>query len=280
MQTLHWLGMDWDEPSVGPQANPLVQSLDLEPYRAAMRQLARSGFAYPCELSRSQIEAAASAPQDGAHDVAFPRELRPAIAGQSLDFDAEQAGALERQGEGANWRLRCPDRAVEFVDRVCGPQRFVPAEIIGDFVLWTKRNQPSYQLAVVVDDMRQGVTDVVRGADLLDSAARQMLLYECLGYGKERAGPQYWHLPLVLGPDGRRLAKRHGDSRVDFYRGKGVRPEAIIGLMGHWCVPGRGLGSMTAHEFVQTFESDKLPGSPVTFTPEIDQWLLSTVRSF
>lgn len=267
-QTLGWLGMDWDAPLVGPRANPLIQSHDLEPYRDAIRRLAASGLAYPCELSRAQIEAAASAPQEGAHDVPFPASLRPAIAGERLDFDAVQA----RSGGASNWRLLVGPGPTGVEDRVAGPRRFEVSEIVGDFVLWTKRDQPSYQLAVVVDDHRQGVTDVVRGDDLLDSAARQSLLYHALWLG---APPAYWHLPLVRGEDGKRLAKRHGDTRLDRYRAAGVRAERVVGLIAHWSIPGQARSSMTARAFADALDPTRIPRLPVTFTAEDDRWLLA-----
>lgn len=279
-ETLRWLGMDWDAPAVGPRDNPLVQSHDLEPYRAAMRALAAHGAAYPCVLTRTQIEASASAPQEGSHDVAFPAALRPEGAGRAMAFDREEEPRLGEPGHSdpelpatGNWRFLCPSGAVRFTDHFAGPQSIDPSAIIGDFVLWTKRDQPSYQLAVVVDDARQGVTDVIRGDDLLDSAARQLLLYRALELGNE---PAYWHLPLVIGQDGKRLAKRHGDSRIDTYRARGVRAERIIGLIAHWSIPGQLREPMSSAEFLKRFDPATLPRTPVQFTPEDDRWLLSS----
>ncbi|MBX9738019.1 MAG: hypothetical protein K2X32_13945 [Phycisphaerales bacterium] len=273
-RTLEWLGMDWD-------IGPLIQSADPAPYVNAMRSLAERGMAYPCELTRAEIEAAASAPQaidspalaTGSASLAsspatgesvFPSSLRPSIAGAPTAF-TEAA---------TNWRFLTPaSRVVHFVDDFAGPQSRCPAETIGDFVLWTKRAQASYQLAVVVDDARQGVTRVVRGDDLLDSAARQMLLYEALGLGTP---PRYLHLPLVVGPDGRRLAKRHGDTRVDTYRQRFVPPERLIGLIAHWC--GRDtLEPMSAQDFAYSLDMAafaKHRHGPIQFTPEDDAWLL------
>lgn len=275
MNTLGWLGIDWDAPTTGPAANPLVQSEDLGPYREAMRRLAADGRAYPCDLTRTQIEAAAGAPQEGAHDVPFPPALRPANAGRPLDFDTVQAEHRARTGEVANWRFFCPDETVTFDDRIAGPQARSPARSIGDFVLWTKRDQPSYQLAVVVDDRRQGVTHIVRGDDLLDSAARQILLYRALG---DASHPAYLHLPLVLGPDGKRLAKRHGDTRVEEYRRRGAPAAAIVGLMARWSIAdeaARPRRMMSAADFRRLFRLDTLPRTPVTCTPEDDRWLLA-----
>lgn len=289
LETFEWLGIDWDGSEGARSAlgeGVLVQSEDLGPYVAAMRVLARSGLAYPCELSRAQIESAASAPQEGAHEIAFPRSLRPADARTPREF--APAGAAGSADTLTNWRFVLPDdpggrgSTVEFVDHFAGAQKIDPAASVGDFILWTKRGQPSYQLAVVVDDQRQHVTDVIRGNDLLDSAARQVLLMRALGY--ERV-PEYWHLPLVVGEDGRRLAKRHGDTRVEAYRARGVPPEAVIGLIACWSgVGGEQEGHarepmcMNAGEFLARLDCAKVPRTNTTFTQRDDQWLVLQAR--
>jgi len=254
IETLKWLGMDWDN-------GPIVQSRDLEPYRAAMRTLAAAGLVYPCELTRAQIEAAASAPQEGTGETPFPASLRPRVT--TRDFD----------DEATNWRFVVPDEVVRFDDEFAGPQERRPASSVGDFVVWTRRGQPSYQLAVVVDDAGQGVTRVVRGDDLIDSAARQTLLYRALGLAGSL--PRYAHLPLVVGEDGKRLAKRHGDTRLDTYRAAGIGAERVIGLVAFWC--GVRLDSrpraMTAPEFRDLLDLDTMARGPVVFTQEDDRWL-------
>lgn len=250
---LRWLGMDWD-------SGPFIQSHDLGPCRDAMRTLAHAALVYPCELTRSQIEAAASAPQEGAHDVAFPASLRPALAPREFSTDDERT----------SWRFVTPPGAIEFDDLFAPRQRHDLAATIGDFVVWTRQEQPSYQLAVVVDDARQGVTHVVRGDDLLNSAARQIALQRALTLPT----PTYCHLPLVKGPDGRRLAKRHGDTRLDTYRARAIPAQRVIGLVAHWC----GLGPrvpISAAEFRDRLDLDTIPRGEVTFTPEDEQWLLS-----
>ncbi|MFN7019935.1 MAG: glutamate--tRNA ligase family protein [Phycisphaerales bacterium] len=277
IDTLTWLGIDWD-PWTGSTSRDgrLVQSDDLEPYRTAMRALASRGLAYPCQLTRAQIESAASAPQEGAHDVPFPAALRPASAGTAFDFDELNSAAEESARP--NWRFIAGDGETAVADQFTGCRSFDVSRIIGDFVLWTRRDQPSYQLAVVVDDHRQGVTEVVRGDDLLDSAARQLLLYRALGYTPE---PRHTHLPLVIGEDGKRLAKRHGDTRLDHYRSRGVPPESVIGLVARWSgvLPRDGeRRPMSITEFRDRFKLSKMPMNTVVFTREDDEWLRSTAR--
>ncbi len=261
MRTLEWLGIDWDE-------GPYIQSADLEPYQAAITRLVNRGLVFVCPLTRTEIEAAASAPQDGSHEVAYPAHLRPEA--RRIEF------VLNRDAE-FNFRFRTPSATIEFVDGFAGPQAINPARTVGDFIVWTKRGTPAYQLAVVVDDHRQGVTHIVRGDDLLDSAARQILLYRALGLGPE---PTHFHLPLVIGPDGKRLAKRHGDSRIDLYRELGVPVEAVIGLIAGWCGVNGGVGGyggkrqpMSAREFMAGLDLSTMARTPVVFNPEDDAWL-------
>lgn len=251
LSILHWLGLDWD-------GEPIIQSHDLEPYRAAMRTLADRRAVFACALTRKEIEAAASAPHGDEHELCFTSDLRPADA-EAWAFDEESI----------NYRLRVEPGEVVIEDRLRGACRFDVARTVGDFVVWTKREQPSYQLAVVVDDARQGVTDVVRGADLLPSAARQKLLYEALDLPE----PTWWHTPLIVGTDSRRLAKRHGDTRLLTYREDGVEPQRIVGLIAFWLgfTPDRQPASTA--DFLRCFDPATLPPGPITFTDEDDAWI-------
>ncbi len=251
LETLAWLGLDWT-------GEVLVQSADTTPYVEAMQRLAANGLVYPCDLSRAEIAAAASAPQEGTDETVCPPTLRPAEMPSSFD------------DPGVGWRFATPEAEVAFDDRVLGTQRVRPAQSVGDFVVWTRGGEPSYQLACVVDDARQGVTHAVRGSDLVDSAGRQLLLYRALGLEPE---PTYWHLPLVIGPDGRRLAKRHGDTRVLSYRDKGVRAERIIALLGRY--HGMGLSErLSAEDFARRLDHTILSREPIVFTQEDHRWLL------
>lgn len=256
LDILQWIGIDWD-------GEPARQSDDLSPYTAAMQQLAQRRLAYPCELTRTEIAVAASAPHapdaGGEHETPFPAHLRPPLEPRTFrDTDT-------------NWRFVVPDEPVAFTDEFAGPQSFNPAQSIGDFVIWTKRAQPSYQLAVVVDDARQGVTDVIRGDDLLDSAARQLLLYRALGL----TPPAHWmHLPLVVGPDGKRLAKRHGDTRIAHYRERGASAERVIGLLAYWCGIVDAPTPMAATQFRERLDLRTMPRSRIVMRKEDDTWLV------
>lgn len=254
---LSWLGIDWDE-------GPFIQSADRPRHLDAMNRLAAAGLVYPCAMSRTEIEAASSAPQEGSGEIRFPASLRPASTPRSFD-DASPS-----------WRFVVEeDAVVRFDDAFAGPQVIRPGESIGDFIVWTRRDadrpgQAAYQLAVVVDDASQGVTHVVRGDDLIDSAARQTMLIRALGEGPE---PTYCHLPLVRGEDGKRLAKRHGDTRLDMYRAAGVTPERVIGLVASWCGMTPSPAPMDAAEFLAGFELNRISREPITFTAADDRWL-------
>jgi len=252
IDTLTWLGIDWD-------TGPIIQSTDLPNHHAAMESLASKKLVYPCTLTRSQIEAAANAPNEGDHETRFEPSLRPTQIPSSFN-DA-----------GTNWRLIVNPKDITFNDTFLGPQSFDPSTATGDFVVWTQRSCPSYQLAVVVDDHQQAITQIIRGNDLADSAARQITIQHALSYQT----PTYTHLPLVRGQDGRRLAKRHGDTRIDHYRNSGTSQEHIIGLLAHWCGLTASRTKMSTNDFLQAFDLDTLPKEDIIFIPEDDQWLTS-----
>lgn len=251
---LAWLGLDWDE-------GPIIQSADLAPYRLAMASLARAQLVYPCGLSRSEIERAASAPHEDGHDTPFPPSLRP--PGRPTRFDRPDI----------NWRLVVTPREVVIDDRFAGRVAIDPGQSVGDFVVWTQRGTPAYQLAVVVDDARQGINRIVRGDDLLDSTARQALIRRGLGIGCE---PITWHLPLIRGEDGRRLAKRHGDTRIDHYRQRGVPAGRIIALVARWCGIRDAGGAMSADQFARGLDVSRMSPADITFSQEDDRWLTAS----
>jgi len=220
LEELRWLGLDWDEgPDVGGRWGPYRQSERQGRYQAALERLEGAGLAYPCFCSRAEVAAAALAPHGPGDDgPRYPGTCRGLSA-------ADRAGRTRRRPPA--WRLRVPDGAVAFADGLHGPQSVDVAGAVGDFVVARADGVPAYQLAVVVDDAAMGVTDVVRGDDLLPSTARQILLYRALGYEP----PRFSHVPLVVGPDGERLAKRHGALSLGELRRRGADPRAVCGLL-------------------------------------------------
>jgi glutamyl-tRNA synthetase len=256
IEDLEWLGVDWDE-------GPIYQSARLGIYREAIDRLIAAGKAYPCVCSRKEVEAAASAPhaEDGA--AVYPGTCRERFGSME---EAERAA-----GRPACVRFEVPDGVVEFEDQIAGVKRFEVRRELGDFVIAKADGTPAYQLAVVVDDAERGVDRVVRGDDLLDSTPRQMLVYRALGMG-ERI-PRYWHLPLVVGEDGRRLAKRHGDTRLATYRERGVEAERVVALLARWCgMTGVGEGA-TAADLVKSFRLENVPKEQIVFSGAEDRRL-------
>ena len=267
---LQWLGIDWD-------TGPIYQSADLQPYRSALERLRAGGRIYPCKATRKQIEQSWSAPHDPGHELRYPGPAAVEAAHQAAgETPIHVTAPPDKQDVLAEndyaWRLRVPDQDIGFDDTLHGRCQINVQQTIGDFVLATKAGLPAYQLAVVVDDARQGVSHVVRGDDLLSSTARQVLLYQYLGLGSP---PTYTHLPLVYGPDGLRLAKRHGDTRLLNYREQGVPSERIIGLLAYHARCVAEPTPMTACEFAQRLDPDRLYREPVCFSKEDDAWLLS-----
>jgi glutamyl-tRNA synthetase len=245
---LRWLGIGWDE-------GPIFQSARMPVYSTAMEQLLHAGLAYPCICTRKEVESAASAPhaEDGA--AVYPGTCRGRFASVS------QATAFA--GRPPAIRFAIPDGTVEWTDRFCGPQRYDVARQLGDFVIAKADGTPAYQLAVVVDDLAGGINQVVRGDDLLDSTPRQILLYRALQ--ESQSIPSYFHLPLVVGPDGRRLAKRHGDSRLSFYRNRGVPASAVLGLLADWCGIDDNRDILSASSLIDRFDLAKMSRDRIIF---------------
>ena len=220
LDELRWLGLDWDEgPDVGGPNGPYRQSLLADRHSAALERLREAGLAYPCFCSRAEIAAASHAPHGPADEgPRYPgtcRDLSPA--------ELARRAAVRRPA----WRLRVGEGLVTFDDLVHGPQAHDVRAATGDFVVMRADGVAAYQLAVVVDDAAMGITDVVRGDDLLPSTARQLLLFRALGL----AEPRFAHVPLVVGEDGARLAKRHGALSLGELRGRGADPREVVGLL-------------------------------------------------
>lgn len=224
IEDLAWLGLDWDEgPDVGGPHAPYVQSRRSALYEEALRHLAGAGRLFPCRLSRKDLQAMASAPHGG-EEAPYPASLRPGVPDpdwfQRLCDAAKPDAAI---------RFLVDDQPVTFEDRVYGPLTERVDLAVGDFVLKRRDGLYAYQLAVVVDDLAMGIGDVVRGADLLASTARQIQLIAALG----GTPPEYAHVPLVVNAGREKLSKRDQGLTLRSLREAGVSPEAVAGYLAH-----------------------------------------------
>lgn len=210
LEDLRWLGLTWEEPMIS-------QSARRTRYRAALERLHAAGMIYPCTRTRRDVVEAAGAPHEGGPDdePIYPPQFRP-----------PPGAPLPPLGEAVavSWRFRVPDgEEIGFRDECCGEQQAVAGRDFGDFLVWRKDDTPSYQLATVVDDAELGITEVVRGADLVKSTFRQLLLFHALGW----TAPQFYHAPLMLDDRGVRLAKRHDALSLRALRAEGKSPEDV-----------------------------------------------------
>lgn len=226
LDDLRWLGLDWDEgPDVGGRHAPYVQGERSEHYAAALGQLQAAGLVYPCVCSRQDVEAAQAAPHAEDYCQRYPGTCRDRFA------SFEDACAALPPGRLPAWRFRVPDQMIGFEDGFAGRCEANVAQRDGDFVLARDARGAGYMLAVVVDDAAMGISEVLRGDDLMPATHRQLLLYRALGL----TPPRFIHVPLVVGADGKRLAKRHGDTRLRTYREQGVLPDRVIGYLAWSC---------------------------------------------
>lgn len=201
---IQWLGLDWDEgPVIGGPSGPYEQSRRTALYQAALERLEAQGLVYPCFCTRAELHAA-SAPHREDGQVVYPGTCRELTAEQATE-------RARRTGRAPALRLRVPEEEITFIDGHMGEYGEWLPEDCGDFLLRRSDGMFAYQLAVVVDDAAMGVTEVVRGADLLASTPRQLLLYRLLGL----EAPAFYHFPLLLGSDGQRLSKRNADAGLD-----------------------------------------------------------------
>ncbi len=229
IQDLRWFGLNWQEgPDCGGPFSPYVQSERQETYRAAFETLKAQGLVYPCACSRKDVLEALQAPHAGFEEPVYPGTCRPAasrkIQPAANDSSLTTGDPIARGARKFNWRFRVPDgEVIAFDDGCFGMQRFSAGTDFGDFVVWRHDGLPSYQLAVVADDSAMKITEVVRGADLLLSTARQSLLYRALGLQP----PAFYHCPLITDKTGARLAKRHDALSLRQLRQQGFTPETL-----------------------------------------------------
>jgi glutamyl-tRNA synthetase len=254
---LEWLGLDWD-------GAPLLQSDGLPALDAMVEQLLREGNAYPCVCTRGDLRLAQSAPQLGVNEPRYPGTCRGRYA--SL------AEARDKSGREPGVRLVVAPGSVSVRDEFAGEFSADVAAEVGDFLIARRGGQPAYQLAVVVDDAAQNVTDVVRGEDLLPSTVRQWHVRRALGL----ASPAHYHVPLVLDEGGRRLAKRADDLSLRELREGGTDPRAVVA----WAAESAGLEvpeRVTPAQALASFDFAKVPREPVTLS-EADVETLKQAR--
>ncbi len=238
IEDLRWLGLDWDEgPDVGGPHAPYVQSQRHAHYRAALDRLADAELIYPCTCTRADVARMASAPHAD--------DAQPAYPGTCAGRSAADAAALAGCGRGFAWRFRTRGQSVEWFDEIHGPQRHLLDRIGGDFIVARDGDVYSYQLAVTVDDAEMGVSQVVRGDDLLDSTPRQILLQQALGFFQ----PAYFHLGLVVDSAGKRLAKRDLAVKIGQLRSQAVPAERIVGALARSL--GYEVGEVMPHELAK-----------------------------
>jgi len=245
-EDLRWLGLDWDEGGLDEEWR---QSCRTAHYDAAMEKLTGRGLIYPCYCTRAE-RLAANAPhrEDGS----------TIYDGRCARLTAEERTNLEGQGRRPAWRVRVPDETVRTEDGNCGTYEENLLRDCGDFIVRRSDGVYAYQLAVVVDDGLMGVNHVVRGRDLLSSSPRQAWLHRELGFQP----PEFFHTPLLLAPDGRRLAKRDRDLDMSALRER-YTPEELTGILAWWAGLLKHPEPISAANLVNGFAWDKVNSEDV-----------------
>jgi len=247
IDVMQWLGLEWN-------GNVKIQSESIEKIKFFFEKLLQKDMVYHCDLTRKEINESLTAPDSGEHPSENIRPLK--IAAHNYGVSIQEH----------NWRFITSQKQVTFYDQVYGNCIFEPTS---DFAIWTADDLPSYQIAVVIDDYIDGVTDVVRASDLLSSTSWQIQILRSL----ELPVPKWWHLPLVCGHDGRKLGKRHGDTTIEFFKNNGTTIEAIYGLVGYWYGLIAERTPLTMNDLQSAFSIDSIPKNEIVCTEEDIKWL-------
>src|SRR3989442_10780467 len=258
---LRWLGLDWDEgPHIGGPYGPYFQSERLDRYRAMAGALVRSGRAYYCYCTPEELKAKREAAERGGAAWRYDRTC--------CQLGASDVASREARGLPRAIRFRVPDGAMQFDDLVHGPIAFDGANIEA-FVILRSDGHPTYHLSVVSDDVEMAITHVVRGDDHISNTPKQILLYQAVGAPL----PQFAHVPLILGPDKKRLSKRHGATSIMEYARQGYLPEAMVNFLAllGWS-PGTDREIFTRDDLVAAFALDGISGGDAVFNPEKLDW--------
>ena len=265
LEDLRWLGLDWDEgPDIGGPFAPYTQTQRLDYYAAALETLREKNLVYPCVCSRKDVAEGQSAPHGSEEGLFYPNTCREKFA------DFESAAQTFNDGRIPAWRFKvAPGSEVVFYDAFCGEQRQRVDEATGDFVIARHATGAGYMLAVVVDDAAMQISEVVRGNDLLPATPRQLLLYRALGLRE----PVFAHVPLVVAEDGRRLAKRHGDTRLRAIREAGVPAEEVLGVLAWWSGWAQWGEAVSLPEILRRYDPAAIPPTPAVLTDKVRQRL-------
>jgi glutamyl-tRNA synthetase len=262
---LRWLGLDWDEgPEVGGPYGPYFQSARLARYREMAERLVATGHGYYCYCDPEALKARREAAQAAGAAWSYDRAC--------LSLPAAEVARREAAGEPRAIRVRVPEGRTTYTDLVHGPIEFDHAHI-EDFVVLRRDGHPTYHLSVVVDDIDMAITHIVRGDDHISNTPKQVLLYEAFGAPL----PRFAHVPLILGPDKKRLSKRHGATSVTEYRRLGYLPEAMVNFLAllGWSPGSGGEEVFTRDELVERFSLEGISGGHAVFNPEKLDWFNS-----
>jgi nondiscriminating glutamyl-tRNA synthetase len=267
MQDLLWLGLDWDEGPLPDGENrgdygPYRQSQRLDSYRAYAQRLRKTGAAFECYCTTEELEAHRAAAVAGGTNARYPGTCRNATA--------EQIAAWRLEGRAAALRFRMPENRDLVVRDVVYGDVSVRSDEIGDFIILRSDGLPTYNFAVVVDDILMEITHVIRGVGHLSNTHRQVILYEAF----EHAKPVFAHFPMVLGPDRQKLSKRHGAQAVSDYAAEGYHPDALLNYMSllGWSSP-TGQEFLTREELIQQIDLARIGTADVVFDPAKLSWL-------
>jgi len=270
VEDLRWLGLDWDEgPDIGGAYGPYSQSARRDLYQAHLERLQDKGLVYACTCTRQELHDA-SAPHASDGEPIYAGTCRHQSSAQSsAQTNALNASDFSGKHRPPAMRIAVPTTPMHFVDLNYGPQSQNLATLCGDFILKRSDGIHAYQLAVTVDDALMGITRVVRGQDLLTSVARQSYLHTQLGYQP----PQYGHVPLMVGPDGVRLSKRHLATDFGYWRERGVAPEQLVGLLAYLSGLIEKPEPLKPCELIPHFDWNKLKKEHIVVSQEALNWL-------
>ena len=265
LRALRWMGLDWDEgPEVGGPCGPYFQTQRTDTYEAALQKLIDAGAAYPCFCTKEELDAKREAAEktEGGY-AGYDRTCRA--------IPADEAAARVAAGEPHVWRLKVPDDhgPVTFKDAVYGDMSF-PIDVMDDMILRRTDGTFTYNFAVVCDDVNMGITHVIRGDDHLSNTPRQVLIYEALG----AEVPLFAHLSMILGPDGKKLSKRHGATNVEEYRDRGYLPDALVNFLAllGWSLDGE-TTIIPPAELCRTFSLDRITKKHSIFDEKKLDWM-------